>query len=161
MASRQERTVRKKDKDKDRKRPVVREEMPARSSLDSHGAMDWSALYEAAERALIWAHELARETCKPGERTAIERTFRSLYALLDGRATDGAPLDDMLTTVRVVGRAVERDLGLWRGSFDLLAELLGLAFAEKASAPPPAPWLGPWLAPLSAIRFVGGIHPNH
>ena len=77
----------------------------AHPAVDESGAIDWSPIFEAAETTAIWAHEVALATSSLGDRGAVERTFRAVYALIDGRPVERVAAADLLTTVRVLGLA--------------------------------------------------------
>ncbi len=126
-----------------------------RPIIDASGTIDWTPLRSATKDALRWARDVAMASSRDVTHPArVAGVFDALDGLIDGAPYERVPLADVLLVVRVVGGAVERELDLAPGLFDVAAQALGLlASIDQASPARPSPTIC-HLAPRPGARVM-------
>jgi hypothetical protein len=111
--------------------------------LHPNGSIDWTPLYQLAECALLWVHDVARAVGPTDkDKAALVRSRFALNQWLYGRH-EALPVADVMTTVKHFVYAVERDRKLARGSlvhYIAMAQLfLGIKEQAQAAVTHPCP----------------------
>jgi hypothetical protein len=121
IASRQEKTVKKKDKKETKEKKAQRHESIVR---------DWQPLFAAMKDVIDWALDIAVALSldTPEDVESIEDVRACFHAWLEGRPCD-MKLTDLLLTFGTILSAIELDLGI--DSVDLLAPLRAILTAPS------------------------------